>query len=103
MVYDAKLAACPNCDGAETKERIYKTADGKFVLYDEYEDVKRTFTQLQKIALETGKNPNWKFFKLYERYKDTAMKYEKEFNIPNWVPKIYKKNMEEKLSGTIYN
>lgn len=103
MVYDAKLAACPNCEGVETKERIYKTADGKFVLYDEYEDVKRTFTQLQKIALETGKKPNWKYFKIYERYKDTAMKYKKEFNIPSWIPAIYKKNMEEKLSGTIYN
>lgn len=102
VVYDAKLAKCPHCEGVETKEKIYKTAEGEFVLYDEYEDVKRTFTQLQRIALETGKKPNWKYFQLFDRYKNTAMKYKKEFDIPEWIPKIYQKNMEEKQSGTIY-
>jgi hypothetical protein len=50
-----------------------------------------------------NKETNWKFFKLYEQYKNVAMKYSKEFNIPKWIPKIYEKNMQEKKCGRIYS
>ena len=103
MVYDAQLTNCPHCSGYETKERMYQTKAGEFVLYDEYATIKRAFSHLCRMELERRMKPNWKFFKLYEQFNDSAMKYKTEFGIPSFVPKLYKKNMEEKHSGKVFN
>jgi len=100
--YPVELKKCPLCTGAETREKFYETKEGEFRLYNEYEQIKKTFTDLQRIQLETGKKPNWKFFQMYKSYGDTIMKYKEEFGIPNWVPKLYAKSQEEKLEGMIY-
>lgn len=102
LVYEAHLSACPSCGGGTTKERFHTTKSGELRPYDEYEMIKTSFTQLQKLTLEKNLKPNWKYFKLYESYGDIIMKYEKEFTIPKWVPKIYKKSQEEKLAGKLY-
>ena len=103
MVYDAHLPCCPHCSGSGTRERYYKTKSGDLVLFDEYETIKKTFSQLCRMELERRMRPNWKFFKLYDQYKETAMKYSSEFGIPKWVPAIYKKNMEEQHSGKVFS
>lgn len=95
-MYDAKLAKCPYCEGQETKEKFYKTKDGELRLYNEFESIKSTFHDLSIHQDMYGYKPNWKFFKLYERYKDDCMKYKKELGIPDWVPNIYEKNLKEK-------
>lgn len=100
--YPVELKKCPLCTGAETREKFYETKEGEFRLYNEYEQIKKTFTDLQRIQLETGKKPNWKFFQMYKTYGDTVMKYKDEFSIPSWVPKLYAKSQEEKLEGMIY-
>jgi len=101
MVYDAKLARCPNCEGAETKERVYKTEDGELILYNEFDAIRATFTHLCRMELERRWKPNSKHFKMYEKYGEQYMKFQKEFKIPAWIPKVYAKSVEEK-NGKIY-
>ena len=103
MVYDAHLPCCPHCSVSLTRERYYKTKAGDLVLFDEYETIKKSFSQLCRMELERRMKPNWKFFKLYDQYKESAMKYKQEFGIPSWIPAIYKKNMEEQHSGKVFS
>lgn len=103
FVYDAGISGCPACGGGTTREKFHKTKEGELRPYDEYEMIKNTFTQLQKLTLERNWKPNSKYFKLYEQYGDVVMKYQKEFGIPKWVPKLHKQGMEKKLEGKLYS
>jgi hypothetical protein len=102
MVFDANLDKCPHCGGTEPKEKIHKTMDGIIVPLDEYTEIKSYYYSLCRQEMLYNRKPNWKYFKLYERYKSTAMKYAGEFSIPSWIPKIWLKAKEEKKSGTVY-
>ena len=102
-VYDKKRSVCPMCGDAGIRERYHKTKDGELRPYDEYESIKHSFTKLQILTLQRGWKPNKKFFDLYKQYGEILMKYQKEFDVPKWIPDIYRKQQMEALNGKLYS
>jgi superfamily II DNA or RNA helicase len=98
--YSAKLSVCPSCGNEKTRERIVKTADGSLRPYDEFELIKNTLAELDTVQKLKGFKANWKYFKLIEKFGETAMKYQKDFNIPKFVPKVI---AQQKQKGIVYN
>lgn len=98
-VYAASVSICPSCGESKTKERFFKTADGTLRPYDEFEVIKNFYQELELTQKIRGFKQNWKHFKLVEKFGDKAMKYEKEFGIPKFVPKLIK---QQKEKGEIY-
>ena len=103
-VYDAKLDICPNCKyEPDEKEKLsVNHIEGELRLFDEKKVIMEHFNKLKRTEILTGKKPNWKHFKCYEKFGDKYMEFKRELDIPAWIPKIYKKSQEEKLAGKLY-
>lgn len=101
-IYNANLPSCPKCGSDQTREKFFKTKAGELRPYNEYESMKRGFTKLQTLALEYRWKPNRIYFEFYRSFGDSCMKYQKEFGLPAWLPKLYKESQEKKLEGKLY-
>lgn len=104
MTRSAFVPKCenPDCQSEETKERFYNTQRGELRPYDEFEVMKNFHEQMKLNQRIHNFKPAWTQFKMYEKFGDVVMKYKKEFGIENYVPKLVKKQLEEKKSGRIY-
>lgn len=101
--YDARIAKCPKCDGAmDLPKELFTTKKGEIVPYDEFSAISNHFNSLRTAEIVKNWKPNSKYFKLYEKFGDRCMVFEKEFNIPRWVPTVVKKNKEKELKGKLY-
>jgi hypothetical protein len=102
-VYPVTVKSCPYCNKEmDLPENLYETIDGKIVPYDEFTELDKYFKDLQRSEIHKNFKPNRKYFEMYKKYGDKCMKYQKEFDIPSWIPKIYKKQQKEKLEGKLY-
>jgi len=104
--FSAKFLKCPypGCDepAEDLPEELFKTIKGDIVPYDEYTEVSNFYNRLLDQEKFKAWNPNAKYFKLYDKFGDKCMKFQKEFEIPTWVPTVHKKNKEKEVGAAFY-
>jgi superfamily II DNA or RNA helicase len=99
IAYPAHLKICPSCQiENEKQQRVIKRKDGKLVPYNEFLEIQESLKDFELTQRLKGLKPNFKFFKLYEKYGDTVYLYP-ELKVPKWIPKIVEKNSSE---GKVY-
>jgi DNA repair protein RadD len=100
IAFPAHLKSCPNCDHEnEKRQRVIKRSDGKLVPYDEILEMEESLKDFELTQRIKGLKPNFKFFKLYEKYGDAVYLYP-ELKVPKWIPKIIAQNSA--AEGKVY-
>ncbi len=112
-ILEISFSVCPYCDAELKKERQINFESGELKEIHEtppsvrFNKYKTELAKLNSIGMIKGWKPNAKYFILYERFGDDVMEFQKELGIPEWVPKLAKKNKEngeiQKSSGTFKN
>ncbi len=104
--FEAKFIKCPypGCgqDNEDLPAELFKTKKGEIVPYDDYTEVLNYFNRLLNDEKFKAWNANAKYFKLYDKFGDRCMKFAKDFDIPEWVPKSYKKSKEKEIGADFY-
>ncbi len=103
--FGAKYLKCPYCqeDNIDLPVELFKTKKGEIVPHDDYTEVLNYYNRLLDDEKFKAWNINAKYFKLYDKFGERCMKFSKDFNIPEWIPKSYKKSQEQKIGGAFYN
>lgn len=102
--FEAKYLKCPYCseESEDLPEELFKTKKGEIVPLDEYTEIFNFYNRLLDQEKFKAWSPNAKYFKLYDRFQDKCMKFSKEFDIPEWLPRSYKKSKEKEIGADFY-
>jgi len=95
---------CLYCGAELKRERVVENVSGELVELESTPKVlkfKKFKTELDKLTQLTktkGFKPNWKYFKLYDRFGMEIYEFEKELGLPGWIPKYA--NKDEQIQPT---
>lgn len=99
IAFPAHLKKCPNCEHEnEKRQQVIKRKDGKLVPYNEFLEMEESLKDFELTQRLKGLKPNFKWFKLYDKYGDAVYLYP-ELKVPKWVGKIVAQNAAE---GKVY-
>lgn len=100
-ILEMSFSACPYCSAELKTEREIKVESGELEeitrtpVHVEFQKYKTELSKLNAISISKNFKPYWKYFKLYDRFGDAVMKFEKELGIPSWIPKVANKENGE--------